>query len=159
MWRPVLLSSVILAFAAAGLAETHVVNPEGTGDFPTIQAAIDAVVDGDIIELTNGTFTGEGNRDIDYLGKAITIGSRSGNPEACIIDCEASSTDPHRGFYFRSGEGLSSVLRDLTVTNAYQEGADPEYSGRGDLLFRVLPYSYSLHFLEEFRLGRGRDQL
>ena len=125
------LAVLVLVAGATAAADTYVVHPDGSGDFPTIQAAIDAAFDGDVIELTDGTFTGEDNRDIDYLGKAITIRSRSGNPEACIIDCEASSTDPHRGFYFRSGEGLNSVLRDLTVTNAYQGGADPEYWGGG----------------------------
>jgi hypothetical protein len=119
MWRVVLLSSAVLAFAAAVIAETYVVNPEGTGDFPTIQAAIDAVVDGDVIELADGTFTGEGNRDIDYLGKAITIRSRNGNPSYCIIDCEGSETDPHRGFVFDSSEGSSSVLAGITITNGF----------------------------------------
>lgn len=37
----ILISSMILALAATAAAETYVVNPEGTGDFPTIQAAID----------------------------------------------------------------------------------------------------------------------
>jgi parallel beta-helix repeat protein len=99
-----------------------VVKPDGTGDFPTIQAAIDAAEPGDIIELTDGTFTGDGNRDIDFLGKAITVRSRSGNREACIIDCQADSLDPHRGFVFRSGEGVRSVLEGLTVTNGFVTG-------------------------------------
>ena len=43
----ILVSWVILSLATAS-AETYLVNPEGTGDVPTIQAAIDAVVDGDV---------------------------------------------------------------------------------------------------------------
>jgi hypothetical protein len=123
--------SAILLLTAVGLAETYLVRPDGTGDYPTIQAAINWAVDGDVILLADGTFTGNGNRDIDYLGKAITVRSRAGDPWTCIIDCEASSADPHRGFYFRSGEGETSVLQDVTITNARQAEAEPEYWGGG----------------------------
>ena len=54
-----------------------VVNPDGSGDFPTIQAAIDAGCE--TIELSDGIFTGEGNWDIDYGGRSITIRSQSEN--------------------------------------------------------------------------------
>jgi hypothetical protein len=108
--------------AIPAAATTYVIRPDGTADFPTIQAAIDAATDGDVIELTDGTFTGEGNRDIDYLGRAITIRSQSGNPEACAIDCEGSETEPHRGFYFHSGEGLDSILDGVTITHGYAPG-------------------------------------
>lgn len=107
------------AFAAAAPAETYLVAPDGSGDFPTIRAAIEAVVDGDVIELADGTFRGEGNRDLDYLGKAVTIRSQSGNPEACVIDCEGSASDYHWGFQFSSGEGASSILEGVTVSHAY----------------------------------------
>jgi pectin methylesterase-like acyl-CoA thioesterase len=35
-------------------ADVFVVSPDGSGDFPTIQAAVDAASDGDDIELTDG---------------------------------------------------------------------------------------------------------
>jgi hypothetical protein len=119
--------------AAAASAETYVVNPEGTGDFPTIQAAIDSAVIGDVIELTNGVFRGEGNRDVDFLGKSVTVRSQSGDPEACVIDCEASPADQHRGFVFQSQEGREAVLAGVTIRNACHhwgggincEGASP----------------------------------
>jgi hypothetical protein len=94
-----------------------VVNPEGTGDFPTIQAAVDAVSDGDIIELTDGTFTGRGNRNIDFNGKAITVRSQSGNAENCIMDCEGIPNVTRRGFLFKTDEGEDSVVRDITIMN------------------------------------------
>ncbi len=55
------------------------------GDQPTIQAGIDAAMDGDIVLVADGTWTGVGNRDIDFLGKAITVRSENG-PDSCIID-------------------------------------------------------------------------
>ena len=101
MRRVVLSFYLALAFPAAVFATTYVVRPDGTGDFPNIQAAVVAAESGDSVELTDGTFSGAGNRDIDYLGKAITIGSQSGNPEACIINCEGGAAEPHRGFLFQ----------------------------------------------------------
>jgi hypothetical protein len=103
---------VFLAFPTghSTLACTYVVDPYGTGDYPTIQAAIDAAEDGDIICLADGTYTGNGNRDIDFRGQAITVRSHSGDPDQCIIDCEGSHAEPHRGFRFHHGESTDSVL-------------------------------------------------
>ena len=69
-------------------AKTYVVNPDGTGDFPNIQAAVDASVDDDEIELGNGVFIGEGNRNVFIENKRITIRSQSDDPTQCIIDCD-----------------------------------------------------------------------
>ncbi len=38
------------------------------GDYPTIQAGIDAAVNGDEVVVADGIYTGEGNRDIDFGG-------------------------------------------------------------------------------------------
>ena len=103
-WSGVLVLSTAFLVAPA-TATTYLVEPDGTGDFPTIQSAIDAAEDGDTIELTDGTFTGVGNRDLNYLGKAITVRSRSGDPNACIIDCGQAD----RGFSFISGPMILST--------------------------------------------------
>jgi predicted outer membrane repeat protein len=110
----------VLAFASeCAFATTWIVRPDGSGDFATIQAAVTAGVGGDIVELTSGTFTGPGNRDVDLLGKAITVRSHNGNPDSCIIDCQGSPGNPHRGFRFHSGEGITSELRGLTIANGH----------------------------------------
>jgi hypothetical protein len=117
-----LLVPTLLSVLAVGTASatTYVVRPDGAGDFPTIQAAIAAASNGDVIALADGTFQGDGNRDIDYLGRALTVRSQSGRRDLCTIDCQATAQSPHRGFYFHSGESLSSVLQGVTVT-----GGDP----------------------------------
>ena len=79
----------------------------------TIQAGLDAAgYSGWIVLVANGTYTGTGNRDLDFVGKAIDLRSVGGAAK-CIIDCENSG----RGFYFHSGETSSSVLEGFTITN------------------------------------------
>ena len=110
----VLSASIAVLFVAVPVsAATYVIKPDGTGDLATIGDAVAAADNGDIIELTDGTFTGDGNRDVYFDGKAITVRSQSGNPEACIIDCQGSEADPHRGFHFTQGETSGSALRAL----------------------------------------------
>ena len=86
------------------------------GYFPTIQSAIDAAVNGDVVYVAPGTYTGPGNRNIDFLGKAITVRSQSG-PDNCIIDCRQQG----RGFCFHNAEDANSILDGFTITNGYAE--------------------------------------
>jgi hypothetical protein len=115
--RHVLALSAVLLVSGACRAETRVVHPDGSGEWPTIHSAVAASADGDIVELSDGTFRGPGNRDVDFSGKAITIRSQSADPCDCIVDCEGTHADPHRGFLFRFGEGNGSTLEGLTITN------------------------------------------
>ncbi|MHC4647975.1 MAG: BACON domain-containing protein, partial [Planctomycetota bacterium] len=74
-----------------------------TAEYPTVQAAIDGATNGDVVIVADGVYTGAGNRDIDFGGKAITVRSENG-PANCIVDCQGTAPEPHRGFYFHSGE-------------------------------------------------------
>ncbi len=47
---------VTLTIADCTLTSTHIVNPNGTGDFTTIQAAVDAASHGDLILVAPGTY-------------------------------------------------------------------------------------------------------
>jgi len=112
--------ALVLVLAGAASADTYVVQPDGLGDYPTIQAAVNAAFDGDIIELADGTFTGEGNRDIQVPSRPITIQSQSGNYEDCIIDCEGSARAEHRGFRFGPEVGTGDVmLKGIGIINGY----------------------------------------
>ena len=121
----IITSTIILIINFSTLAQqTIYVDDDGPADFNNIQAAIDDANDGDTVIVMPGTYTGDGNRDIDFLGKAITLKSQNG-PESCIINCQGSEEDLHRGFNFQSGENLLSVLDGFTITNGceYNGGA------------------------------------
>ncbi len=100
------------------LAATRIVRPDGSGDFPTIQAAIDGVSDGDSVMATAGIYRGIGNRDINFQGRAIILFSQDGAP-ATIIDCEGTAADPHRAFVFASGETGSSIVEGFTIRHGH----------------------------------------
>jgi len=108
----------------AGGPRTRTVDPDGTsGEYATIQAAINASTDGDEVVLLPGTYAGWGNRDLDFWGKAITVRSvQPHDPQgvaSTLIDCQGTETEPHRGFLFHSGESGSAVVAGLTITNGY----------------------------------------
>lgn len=98
-----------------------VVYEDGAGPFPTIQSAIDAAIESSTVLLADGVFTGAGNRDVEFHGKALTVRSLSGDPDLCIIDCQGSTEEWHRGFDFASGEGPASLVEGVTVRNGYHE--------------------------------------
>ena len=78
---------------------------------PTIQAGIDAASEGDIVMISDGVYTGEGNRDVSLRGKAITVRSENG-AAGCVMNCEGQG----RGFYLDENDTANAEIRDLTIT-------------------------------------------
>jgi len=120
-----MLAAALFGAVASAGAATYLVRPDGSGDFPTIQAAIDAVVAGDTIALADGTFQGDGNRDINFGGKDVVVRSQSGQAALCIIDCQGAEEEPHRGFEFCSWESPDATVEGLTICNGW--GLDNPY--------------------------------
>lgn len=114
--------------ASPAAATNWFVNWQGTGQFPTIQAALASalVVNGDIITLGDGVYSGPGNRDVSFLGKNVTIRSSAGNDfnEDVVIDCQGGAGNPHRAFLFNSGETSGATLLGLVIEHGYVENAD-----------------------------------
>jgi parallel beta-helix repeat protein len=113
MKKAILILSWLL-LATSSKAQMITVDDDGPAHFNNIQAAIDAAKDGDTVIVADGTYTGYGNRDIDFKGKPITVRSTTG-PENCIIDCQGLG----RAFHFHSGEQADSHLGGFTITNGY----------------------------------------
>ena len=98
--------------------------------FDAIQEAIDAAASGDTVVIMRGTYSGQGNRDLDFKGKAITVRSEDPNdPNLVIIDCEGTAESPHRGFEFHRYETPMSVLDGLTIAGGYHELGGGMYCG------------------------------
>jgi len=105
------------AFSTTGPANMFV-----PGQYATIQEAIYRAWDGSVIRLADGVYTGDENRDIDFMGKAVTVRSQNG-PQNCIIDCGGSEQEPHIGFIFDDDEEANSVLAGVTITGGYGAGS------------------------------------
>ena len=108
---------VALLLLSAASARVITVDDDGPADFNNIQAAIDHAEDGDTVMIEAGTYSGSGNYNVQFHGKAITV--RGTDPEdfdivaATVIDCNRQG----RGFIFEGGEDANSVLSGLTITN------------------------------------------
>ncbi len=95
-------------------------------EYPNIQEAINRAWDSSTIHLADGIYTGPGNRDVDFISRAVTVKSENG-PENCIIDCNGSQGDPHFAFIFKNNEDANSVIDGLTIKNGFYD--TPQYGG------------------------------
>jgi len=78
----------------------------------TIQDMIDEAEEGDTVLVAPGTYTGDGNRDLNFQGKNIVLLSVDG-PSETVLDCEFSAC----GFYFTQGEDISSIVDGFTIVS------------------------------------------
>ena len=112
-----LLATVALAFSSVtASAETITVCASGC-DYTSINAAINAASDGDVIQLAAETYF-EGAQ-INTLGKAITLRGmldKTGEP-ASVLDGAGS----HRVLICQSGETSATVFENLVIQNGYGE--------------------------------------
>ncbi len=118
---------VLLTFLAStpAVARTYLVRPDGSGDFPTIQAAFDGAAHGDTIVLADGVFTGPGNRNLNPLQRNVVLRSQSGDPERCAINAEYVTRCMKV-----SGTGYAGlVVEGITMTCGYSDGYPGQYGG------------------------------
>lgn len=105
---PIVLFATLLSSLAWAGTTIHV-----PADQPTIQAGMDAAVNGDIVMVSPGTYY----EHINFNGKAITVTS-SGGPQVTIIDASQSSGAT---VTFSSGETAKSILSGFTLQNGLPE--------------------------------------
>ena len=117
------ITTLLILFPNISEARHYYIKPDSTGDAINIQAGIDSCGSGDTVLVAPGIFRGDGNRDLDFKGKAILVISEfrldSTVTDSTIIDCEGNNNDCHRGFYFHSGETNVSILEGFIIENGY----------------------------------------
>src|SRR5262245_25881950 len=104
------ISAILLIFHNAAQAAVIRV----PADQPTIQAAIAAAVNGDIVQVAPGTYV----ENLNFLGKAIQVNSDQG-PQVTVID--GNQAGPV--VTFNSGEGPQSELNGFTLKNGKASGS------------------------------------
>ncbi len=109
--RPLVVVLLAVSAPCASASDIHV-----PADYPTIQAAIDAAVAGDVVLVSPGTYF----EHLDFKGKAITVQSTDG---AAVTTIDGTLTGSCVRFV--SGEGNDSILRSFTLT----DGGVPGYTG------------------------------
>ena len=129
MHRPLLIAlagSGLVVSASTAFAEIITVCASGC-EFTSINAAIDASSNGDVIQLSAETyFEGE---QIDTDGKAITLRGvldKAGEP-ASVLD----GSGTHRVLTCQSGEGSGTVFDHLVIQNGLASGGFPDNTGGG----------------------------
>lgn len=92
--------------------------------FATIQHAINLASNGDRVYVLRGTYTGIGNYDLNFNGKAIALQSIEG-PYSTIINLAN-----HTALYVGNGETQSTVISGFSFINGYSvSGADWDGAG------------------------------
>ncbi len=99
------LCSVLLGIGLHTTVFGDIINVPG--DQPTIQAGINAAVNGDEVVVAVGTY----NESINFLGKAVTLRS-SGGPAVTTIDARGAGSV----VTCAAGEGANTVLEGFTIT-------------------------------------------
>ena len=120
IWLLVCVLMMTLAVPAG--AVTHYVDPNGSADFTSIQAAIDAANDYDEIEVAPGTYY----EAIDFKNKAVRLYS-SGGPDVTTID----GTGNYHVVQCVNGEDTNTILEGFTITGGNANGIDAFNQGGG----------------------------
>ena len=153
-------SLLAAALPAPARARTWSVLPDGTGDAPTLRAAVDSAASGDTLLLGDGSFTGADNRGIRIYGESLTIRSAGGDPAACVIDCEGEDRAFHveplgdafriEGITLRNGSAENGGALRFGAWPWQEKNAPPDRPLRASAL-RIA----NCRFVENSALGMG----
>jgi parallel beta-helix repeat protein len=102
--------SILVALAATPAAFASTINVPA--DFPTIQAAINAAVNGDVVLVAAGTFV----ENINFNGKAITVQGAGSRPPSNIPFTLIDGSLGGPCCTIASGESASSILMDIELS-------------------------------------------
>jgi beta propeller repeat protein len=112
MRKTILLSLFLLLISTArSPAETRLV----PGNYRTIQLAINASSDGDVVFVSPGTYRG----NINFLGKNITVTSTDPDDSEIVATTIISGSGQGSVVTFENGESPEVVLSGFTITGGY----------------------------------------
>ncbi|MCP4547964.1 MAG: T9SS type A sorting domain-containing protein [bacterium] len=98
-----------LGMGCIGEVQSHHV----PADYPTIQAAVDACLDGYTVIVAPGLYTGEGNKEIVLGNRDISLIGEGGS-DVTVIDCEGAG----RGFDIQSSAEMPSIrIQGISIIN------------------------------------------
>jgi len=110
---------VILAlYVSATNTNDPLANGSTAHPFGHIQDALNAATNLDTVLVLNGVYSGTGNTNLDFNGKAVAVRSVNG-PTNAIIDCQLTGG----GFWLHQGEGNLSVIDGFTIKRAASNAA------------------------------------
>ena len=111
-----------VALALTGMSFSHAVADtiNVPADQATIAAAINASVNGDVIQIAAGTYN---EHSLDTNGKAITIRGTLDASGARLTTINAQQNG--RIFIINSGEGTNTLIQDLLLTGGGGPSASP----------------------------------
>jgi len=129
-----------------------VVDADGSGDFTSIQAAIDVVALDESIMVLPGTYYGSGGSVIDMSGKSIRLYSMSGEDQT-IIDGQ----NTRRGILCNNSETEECSIEGFTIQNCdAPDTSDMFENGAGMHIFESSPSVSNCVFLNNSSLwGSG----
>lgn len=113
-------------------------------DQPTIQAGIEAALQGDTVLVADGTYMGEGNKNLMIDGKGLMVVSENG-PAWCVIDCENSGG----GLSIQNTEGLDVSISGFKFQNGNRN------SGAGIYSYYSSPSVSNCIFFNNHAVGGG----
>jgi predicted outer membrane repeat protein len=90
-------------------------NGSAGAPFQTIAQGFQVAIDGDEIVVRDGTYVGDGNRDVAFSGREIVVRSQNG-PATCVIDLQQAG----RAFLVDGGTGPAARIEGFTFLDGSQ---------------------------------------
>jgi len=129
--KPIIAVCLFLTALSPAFADTLLV----PGAYPTIQEAIGAAQDSDVVLVDPGTYL----ENINFLGKPITVRSTHGFEQTVIDGSLATNPERSSTVLFENQEGNDSVLDGFTITNGAGTYLESRIFGGGICCYKSSP--------------------